>query len=65
MRDGRNVQFRLEMYNAFSIDQFTQVDTGAQFNFATGEQTDTNFGRVTNTRANSHRVVQLGLRFAF
>jgi hypothetical protein len=65
MGDGRNVQFRVEMYNAFNINQFTSVDTGAQFNFATGQQTDTNFGRVTNTRANSHRVIQLGLRFMF
>ena len=62
---GRSVEFRLEAYNAFNTDQFTQVDTSAQFNFATGEQTDPNFGRTTNTRANSNRVVQLGVRFRF
>jgi hypothetical protein len=65
MRGGRNVQFRVEMYNAFNSNQFTVVDTSAQFNFATGEQTDTNFGKVTNTRANSARVIQLGIRFTF
>jgi hypothetical protein len=35
------------------------------FNYATGEQTDTNFGRVTGVRPNSNRVVQLALRFTF
>lgn len=62
---GRNAQVRIELYNAFNANQFTQVDTGAQFNFATGEQTDANFGRVTDTRANSQRIMQLGFRFTF
>jgi hypothetical protein len=62
---GRSVEFRLEAYNAFNTDQFTAVDTSAQFNFATGEQTDPNFGRTTGVRANSNRVVQLGVRFRF
>ena len=62
---GRSVEFRLEAYNAFNTDQFTQVDTSAQFNFATGAQTDPNFGRTTNIRGNSNRVVQLGVRFRF
>jgi hypothetical protein len=38
---------------------------GAQFNFATGEQTDAGFGRVTGVRANSNRVIQLGARITF
>ena len=42
-----------------------RVDTSAQFNFATGVQTDTNFGRVTGVRNNSNRVIQLGARFTF
>ncbi len=65
MDGGRNVQLRVELYNAFNFDQFTSVDTSARFDFDTGEQTDANFGRVTDTRANSARVIQLGLRFTF
>lgn len=62
---ARNLQLRAELYNAFNATQYATVDTSAVFNFATGEQTDTNFGRVTNVRANSNRVVQLGVRFRF
>jgi hypothetical protein len=65
MADRRNLQIRIEMYNAFNSTQYQAVDTGAVFNFATGEQTDTNFGRVTGVRANSNRVIQLGVRFTF
>jgi hypothetical protein len=63
--DRRNLQIRVEMYNAFNTNQWGSVDTSATFNFATGEQTDVNFGRVTNTRNNSNRVIQLGARFTF
>jgi hypothetical protein len=62
---GRNLQVRVEFYNLLNSNQFTQVDTSAQFNFATGAQTDAGFGTVTNTRDNSSRVIQLGVRFAF
>ena len=55
----------LEFYNLFNSDQFTQVDTSAQFNYATGAQTDANFGRVIGTRASSARVIQLGARLTF
>ena len=65
MNSNRNLQVRLEFYNLLNSNQFTSVDTGAQFNFATGEQTDAGFGTVTNTRGNSARVIQLGLRFTF
>jgi hypothetical protein len=65
MNSNRNLQVRVEFYNLLNSNQFTQVDTGATFNFATGEQTDAGFGTVTNTRANSTRVIQLGLRFTF
>jgi hypothetical protein len=61
----RNLQIRVEMYNAFNTTQYSAVDTSAQFDFATGEQVDTNFGRVTGVRANSNRVIQLGARFTF
>jgi hypothetical protein len=63
---GKNLQIRVEMYNALNLNQFTGVDTSAQFDFATGQQTDTeNFGKVTGTRSGSARVIQLGARFTF
>jgi hypothetical protein len=65
MSERRNLQIRIEMYNAFNTDQWSTVDTSATFNFATGEQTDVNFGRITNVRNNSARVIQLGARFTF
>jgi hypothetical protein len=63
--NGRRLQFRAELYNAFNNTQFGTVDTSAQFNFLTGEQTDPNFGRVTASRTASARVIQLGVRFTF
>jgi Carboxypeptidase regulatory-like domain len=61
----RNLQFRAELYNAFNTTQYQDVDTSAVFNYATGQQTDTNFGRITGVRPNSNRVIQLGIRFRF
>jgi hypothetical protein len=43
----RRLQLRLELYNAFDTDQWAAVDQGAVFNYLTGEQTDTNFGKLT------------------
>jgi hypothetical protein len=60
-----DLEFRVEAYNLFNTSQFQGVDTGAQFDFATGAQTDPNFGRVTGVRGNSNRVVQLGFRLKF
>lgn len=65
MRNGRNAQVRVEVYNLLNSSQYQAVDTTAVFNFQTGQQTDTNFGRVTNVRAGSERVLQLGARFSF
>ena len=65
MAGGRNLRVQVEAYNVFATTQYQAVDTSAQFNFTTGEQTDTNFGRVTGVRANSNRVIQLGVRFTF
>jgi len=62
---GRSFEFRIELYNAFNTTQYSGVDTSAQFNFVTGEQTDVNFGKVTGVRGNSNRVIQLGARFKF
>jgi hypothetical protein len=61
----RTLQFRAELYNAFNATQYEGVDTAAVFDYATGRQTDTNFGRITGVRANSNRVIQLGVRFTF
>jgi hypothetical protein len=65
MPNRKTLQIRIELYNAFNTTQYSGVDTSAVFNFATGEQTDTGFGTVTGTRANSARVIQLGARFTF
>lgn len=63
--NGRNLQVRVELYNAFNTTQYAGVNTTATFNFATGEQTNPNFGSISGVRANTNRVVQLGLRFTF
>jgi hypothetical protein len=61
----RSLQFRAELYNAFNTTQYEAVDRAATFNYNTGAQTNTNFGRITGVRANSNRIVQLGIRFRF
>jgi len=70
---SRSLQFRAELYNAFNTTQYEGVDTSAVFDYATcpssttcnSQNTDTNFGRVTGVRANTNRIIQLGLRFRF
>ena len=51
--DSATLQFRAELYNAFNTTQYQDVDTSAVFDYATGQQTDTNFGRVTGVRPNT------------
>jgi hypothetical protein len=53
-REGMNIQFRADSYNAFNHTQFQNVDGG--FN-------DSTFGQVTSTW--DPRVFQLSLRFSF
>jgi hypothetical protein len=65
MPNRRNLQIRVESYNAFNFTQYAGVDTSAQFNFATGAQTDAAFGTITSARGASARVIQLGARFTF
>ena len=60
----RRLQLRFEMYNAFNSDQWTATDTSAVFNYVTGQQTDTNFGRLTGATQSARRI-QLGARFTF
>ena len=47
MGGTRRLQLRAELYNAFNSDQWTGVNTAAQFNYATGALTNPNvFGRL-------------------
>jgi hypothetical protein len=62
MRKGQKMQFRWEIYNLFDSLSFNQVDTSAIFD-AAGNQTDTNFGKVTSAR--NERRMQFSLRYVF
>jgi hypothetical protein len=61
----RTLRFQTELYNAFNTTQYSGVGTTATFNFNTGAQTSTNFGKITSVRGSSNRVIQLGARFSF
>lgn len=58
-----NVRFRCEAYNTFNHTQFSALGTTAQFNSATGAQTNAAFGRISATR--SPRNMQLNARVTF
>jgi hypothetical protein len=60
----RRLQLRVELYNAFNTDQWNGVNTGATFDFKTGAQTNTNFGKLNGSTFNARRI-QLGARFTF
>jgi hypothetical protein len=60
----RRFQIRVELYNAFNTDQWTAVNTGATFDYVTGAQTNTSFGKLTGATNNARRI-QLGARFTF
>ena len=62
---GRNLQVRAEAYNVFNLTQYQGVNTVATFDFATGAQTNPAFGSISGVRANSNRVLQLGVRLMF
>jgi hypothetical protein len=61
---NRRLQLRVELYNAFDTDQWSGVDTGALFDWRTGEQIDTNFGSLTGSTRDARRI-QLAARFTF
>ena len=62
---SRRLQFRVELYNAFNTDQWTGVNTTANFDYRTGVLTNAStFGRLTGA-TNSARRIQLGARFQF
>jgi Carboxypeptidase regulatory-like domain/TonB-dependent Receptor Plug Domain len=66
---SRNLQVRAEGYNIFNTTQYQGVNTVATFDFATGVQTNPAFGAISTSgngvRANSNRVIQLGVRLMF
>ena len=63
-KDGRHrLQFRAEFYNAFNHTQFSEVDTGARFDNATGQNVNARFGQYTAAR--DARRIQFGLRYNF
>ena len=62
LKGNHKLQFRWEIYNLFDQLSFNDVDTSAQFN-AAGQQTDTNFGKVTSAR--TERRMQFSLRYTF
>jgi hypothetical protein len=63
IRERLQLQLRLEAYNAFNHTQFTAVNTSAQFNPATGQQTNAAFGQYT--AAANPRQVQLAVKVRF
>jgi len=62
---SRRLQLRVELYNAFNTDQWTGVNTTANFDWPTGALTNANtFGRL-NGNTNNARRIQLAARFTF
>jgi hypothetical protein len=62
-KEGRFIQFRSEMFNAWNHTQYSGLDTGTQFNPTTGVQSNPTFGRVNGARG--PRVIELSLRVVF
>ena len=61
----RRLQLRVELYNAFNTEQWTGVNTTANFDYRTGALTNANtFGRLNGNTLSARRV-QLGARFTF
>jgi hypothetical protein len=68
----RNIQLRMEMYNAFNHTQWGGFNSTAQFNPTTGALVNaaspTNrdgFGALTAVRANSQRIIQMAVKVYF
>ena len=65
MGGTRRLQLRVELYNAFNTDQWTGVNTTANFDYTTGALTNANaFGKLSGATNNARRI-QLGARFTF
>jgi hypothetical protein len=54
--ESKNLQFRAEFFNFFNTPEFSQPEA---------DITDQNIGRISGTRLNSARQIQLALRFTF
>jgi hypothetical protein len=63
VREGKFVQFRIEMFNAFNHAQFSGVSSGTSFNPGTGAQTSLTYGQVNGSRAG--RTIALSGRINF
>jgi hypothetical protein len=61
--ESRVFQLRAELYNALNHVNFNNPNTSAVFNYATGAQTNTNFGKYT--AAGDPRYIVLSARFRF
>jgi hypothetical protein len=60
--EGRYVQFRTELFNAWNHTQFSNLFTTARFD-AQGRQVDPNFGAFSEAR--TPRTIQLSLKVVF
>jgi Carboxypeptidase regulatory-like domain len=74
--ESKYIQLRLEAYNAFNHTQWGTLNAAAVFNSATGKITNLpnqlggtggrfGFGALSNTRANSQRILQIGAKIYF
>jgi hypothetical protein len=61
--EGRWIQFRTEMFNAWNHTQFSSVGSGTQFNNTTGVNVSPTFGVINGAR--DPRLIQLSLRAVF
>ncbi|MGH8244912.1 MAG: hypothetical protein ACREUU_00610, partial [Gammaproteobacteria bacterium] len=60
--EGRYIQFRTELFNAWNQTQFAGLFTAARFD-AQGRQTDSNFGAFRSARP--ARIIQLSVKIVF
>ena len=60
--EGRYLQFRTELFNAWNHTQFASLFTAARFD-AQGRQTDANFGAFRSARP--PRTIQLSAKIVF
>jgi hypothetical protein len=63
VKERASLELRWETYNTFNHTQFTGVNTSAQFDPATGAQTNSQFGQFTS--AANARYMQLAGRISF
>ena len=63
--NGRNLQFRAEFYNAFNTTQYQGVNTPRRSTSRPSSRRTRRSARSAAVRANSNRVIQLGVRVTF